>query len=130
MKLLLSLLLFLSPLLTGCSGGTGTTPATIDKMADGESACVQPSSDGSQQAALLTDASDIYRICSQRPQRLIHSQTPNQKRSSGKSNGYVHVNTHSSHKKFFSSQSRMETAPFCFAASRQYYIIALRRILR
>lgn len=121
----------LLPLLTGCQQPTGDAAAVIAgamKTVDG--VAVQPTDESERPTALLTDASDIYRVCSSRPQRLLPSQVAKQERSTGKASGCCPPNHRSTHQNHFCGTGRTESAPFCFVASRDYYIIALRRILR
>lgn len=81
------------------------------------------------QEAILTDALQLYRICSSRPQRVISSQGS---RTENTPFGWFARLKH--HVKplysFYDSRSRGETAPFCMSASCEYYVIALRHILR
>ena len=130
MKRLLPLLLILVSLLTGCQQGTEVAAVIKEATKAETSSCVQPSNESQRQAALITDASDVYRVCSSRPQWLLPSQSAKQERGTGKTSGCQPFHSHRSHQKHFCRTGRTESAPFCFVASRDYYIIALRRILR
>ena len=81
--------------------------------------------------ATLTDASQLYRVCSSRPQRILPSQGPKTERTItpfGSSAQRQHIVKHLySH---YDSRCRKETAPFCMSASCDYYVIALRHIIR
>ncbi|MBR1932964.1 MAG: hypothetical protein IJ841_04680 [Prevotella sp.] len=83
-----------------------------------------------QQGAILTDARQSYRVCNTRPSRLLPSQGAKQERTSGKQPGVLRYHYHQPLKRLFGGRARTETAPIRFVASRFYYIIALRRILR
>ena len=83
------------------------------------------------QEATLTDASQIYRICSSRPQRVLPTQGAKTERTVtpfGSQALRQHiVNPLYS---YYDSRCRRETAPFCLSASCDYYVIALRHIIR
>ena len=80
--------------------------------------------------ATLTDATQLYRVCSSRPQRFV----PTQGSGSGRTfcpctafvRRYIVKPLHFLH----DGRIRLESAPFCTSASRDYYIIALRHIIR
>ncbi len=81
--------------------------------------------------ATLTDASQLYRVCSSRPQRILPSQGAKTERtltpfSSSAQRQHI-VKPFYSH---YDSRCRKETAPFCMSASCDYYVIALRHIIR
>ena len=81
--------------------------------------------------ATLTDASQLYRVCSSRPQRILPSQGPKTERTIPPFGGFAQrqhiVKRLYSH---YDSRCRKETAPFCMSASCDYYVIALRHIIR
>jgi len=83
------------------------------------------------QEATLTDASQIYRICSSRPQRVLPTQGSKTERSITPFGSYAirqrNVKPLYSH---YDSRCRLESAPFCLSASCDYYVIALRHIIR
>ena len=83
------------------------------------------------QEATLTDASQIYRICSSRPQRILPTQVSKTERTT-KPFGSLAVRQHNVKPlySYYDSRCRLETAPFCMSASCDYYVIALRRIIR
>ena len=84
-----------------------------------------------QQEATLTDASQIYRICSSRPQRVLPTQGAKAERTITPFGSFAvrqHILTH--HYSYYDSRCRRETAPFCMSASCDYYVIALRHIIR
>ena len=83
------------------------------------------------QEATLTDASQLYRICSSRPQRILPTQGSKSERTITPF-GNLAIRHHNvkplySH---YDSRCRLETAPFCMSASCDYYVIALRHIIR
>ena len=81
--------------------------------------------------AMLTDASQIYRVCSSRPQRILPSQGSKTERAITPFGNFAlwqHIVKH--FKSYYDSRCRQETAPFCMSASCDYYVIALRHIIR
>jgi hypothetical protein len=83
------------------------------------------------QEATLSDASQLYRICSSRPQRILPTQGSKTERTVTPF-GSLAIRQHIvkplySH---YDSRCRLETAPFCMSASCDYYVIALRHIIR
>ena len=81
--------------------------------------------------ATLTDASQLYRVCSSRPQRILPSQGPKTERTitpfgSFAQRQHIVKRLYS----LYDSRCRKETAPFCMSASCDYYVIALRHIIR
>ena len=80
--------------------------------------------------ATLTDASQLYRICSSRPQRINPTQGGKTNRTTNMCGGVVRRHIVKPFKSFHDSRCRLETAPFCLSASRDYYVIALRHIIR
>jgi len=83
------------------------------------------------QEATLTNASQIYRICSSRPQRILPTQGSKTERTITPYGGFV-IRQHNvkSLYSYYDSRCRMEMAPFCMSASSDYYVIALRHIIR
>ena len=83
------------------------------------------------QEATLTDASQIYRICSSRPQRILPTQGSKTERSITPFGGLA-IRQHivKPLNSYYDSRCRLETAPFCLSASCDYYVIALRHIIR
>ena len=83
------------------------------------------------QVATLTDASQVYRVCSSRPQRILPTQGSKTERTITPF-GKIAMRQH--HVKplysYYDSRCRLETAPFCLSASSDYYVIALRHIIR
>lgn len=80
--------------------------------------------------ATLTDATQLYRVCTSRPQRLLPTQGSRSERFQTPAiklvRQYILKPLHSHH----DSRCRMESAPFALSASRDYYVIALRHIIR
>lgn len=81
--------------------------------------------------ATLTDASQIYRVCSSRPQRILPSQGSRTERTITPF-GNLALRQHIVKHLYtcYDSRCRQETAPFCMSASCDYYVIALRHIIR
>lgn len=79
--------------------------------------------------ATITDSTLLYRICSSRPQRILHTQGSRSERLlTPVFNSvwrYIVKPLHS----YFDSRCRMESAPFCLSSSCDYYVIALRHII-
>jgi hypothetical protein len=84
-----------------------------------------------QQEATLTDASQIYRICSSRPQRVLPTQGAKTERTITPFGSFA-IRQHIVKPlySYYDSRCRRETAPFCLSASCDYYVIALRHIIR
>ena len=84
-----------------------------------------------QQEATLTDASQIYRICSSRPQRVLSTQGSKTERTVTPFGSFA-IRQHIVKPlySYYDSRCRLETAPFCLSASCDYYVIALRHIIR
>ncbi len=81
--------------------------------------------------ATLTDASQLYRVCSSRPQRILSSQGSKTERAITPFGNFAlrqHIVKHFN--SYYDSRCRRETAPFCILASCDYYVIALRHIIR
>ncbi|MBR1687826.1 MAG: hypothetical protein IJ710_04730 [Prevotella sp.] len=79
-------------------------------------------------AAMFSDGRSIYRICSSRPQRLLPTIGPKPERMTGR---FVLSHPYKSTAyRCYDRRARRETAPFPSAASCDYYVIALRHILR
>ena len=83
------------------------------------------------QEATLTDASQIYRVCSSRPQRVLPTQGSKTERTTTPF-GSFSIRPHKVKPlySYYDSRCRRETAPFCLSASCDYYVIALRHIIR
>ena len=79
--------------------------------------------------ATLNDATNLYRVCSSRPQRILPIQGSKTERSTNTCN-FLRRNIVNPLNLIFDSRCRLETAPFCLSASCHYYVIALRHIIR
>ncbi|MBQ7471337.1 MAG: hypothetical protein IJS97_02795 [Prevotella sp.] len=79
--------------------------------------------------AILTDANNLYRICSSRPQRLLPTLGSNKVRTANPC-GFCRVHIVKPIQHLYDSRCRLETAPFSMSASCHYYVIALRHIIR
>ena len=84
----------------------------------------------SRQTALLSDASHLYRICNSRPQRLLPSQGAKNERTVGKLPFALCNNQNVKLKNSFGGSAVADLPAVHFAASCDYYVYALRRILR
>ena len=80
--------------------------------------------------ATLTDASHLYRICSSRPQRISPTQGTKTQRTGKQFGCFALRRIVKPLYTFHDGRRRLETAPFCLSASRDYYVIALRHIIR
>ena len=74
--------------------------------------------------ATLTDASILYRICSSRPHRI------QSERSQSSALHLVRRHIDGLLHSYFDSRCRKEAAPYCQPSSCDYYVIALRHIIR
>lgn len=79
--------------------------------------------------ATLTDAAQLYRICSSRPQRIVPTHGSGGERIPGSSGSLARRYNVQHLQSYHDGRCRQETAPFCMSASRLYYVIALRHIL-
>ena len=80
--------------------------------------------------ATLSDASQLYRICSSRPQRIMPSHGSKTERTTTPCGSWLRRTIVKPQNPVYDSRCRLETAPFCLAALRNYYVIALRHIIR
>ena len=80
--------------------------------------------------ATLTDASQLYRICSSRPQRILPAQGSRNGRALSSSSCIARQHIVKPLHSYYDSRCRLESAPFCLSASCDYYVIALRHIIR
>ena len=80
--------------------------------------------------ATLTDATQLYRICSSRPQRISPTHGSKSEPSSSLCTGFAQRYIVKLPKFFHDYRLRLNTAPFRMSASRDYYVIALRHIIR
>ena len=94
-----------------------------------ESSVVSPQRQQPHEAT-LTDASQLYRICSSRPQRILPTQGSRSGRTLTLSFSVARQHIVKPLHSFYDSRCRQESAPFCLSASCDYYVIALRHIIR
>ncbi len=80
--------------------------------------------------ATLTDATQLYRICSSRPQRILPSQGSRSERTLTPAFNLIRQHIVKPLHSYYDSRCRLESAPFCLSASCDYYVIALRHIIR
>lgn len=105
----------------------GTQAQTAQQQA--QTAVITPQKERHREAT-LTDAAKLYRICSSRPQRINPTQGGKTNRTTNMQGGVGRRHIVKPFKSFHDSRRRLETAPFCLSASRDYYVIALRHIIR
>lgn len=79
--------------------------------------------------AILTDASGLYNICNPRPQRIPTVNGSHLKRGIFQCY-FVLKKLVKPLNSFHDGRKRLETAPYCLAVSCDYYILALRHIIR
>ncbi len=94
-----------------------------------ESSTIRSTSDHDRGVAVLSDASNLYRICNTRPQRVLPTYGSQLKRISGRTTTTL-LRFVKPFKSFHDRRFRQETAPFCSSVSCIYYIYALRHIIR
>ena len=85
--------------------------------------------DGHHHEATLTDATQLYRVCSSRPQRLLPTNSTKTERTTSPA-GMVRRNIVKPLHPFHDRRCRLERAPHPLTASCDYYVIALRHIIR
>ena len=80
--------------------------------------------------ATLTDATQLYRICSSRPQRILPTQGSRSERTLTPASSFIRQHIVKPLHSYCDSRCRQESAPFCLSASCDYYVFALRHIIR
>lgn len=132
MKRLLPILIVFLTALIGCRGDVmNVEVATSEGMAvsySGKSYSFSDPQQGRHNEATLNDARGVYRLFNTRPQRLL----PTHGSSSDKNAACSLAVRQPQVKHLFflhDGRRRLETAPFQSAASRDYYVFALRHIL-
>lgn len=104
-------------------GGHGTTSAASTQRNDKLQKVEQKEN---SHDAVLTDASNVYRVCNSRPQRIVPTWFAP---SHGQGNKLPYY-----HKFYqplftqFGGTVRLETAPFHFDVASKYYVICLRHL--
>ena len=93
-----------------------------------ESSVVTPQRQQHREAT-LTDATQLYRICSSRPQRILPTQGSRSIRTLTPTFNLVRQHIVKPLHSYYDSRCRLESAPFCLSASCDYYVIALRHII-
>ena len=105
--------------------------ATVTESFQHSESSVQAQQPQHHQEATLSDASQLYRICSSRPQRVLPTQGAKTERTVTPFESFAirqhHVKPLYS---YYDRRCRRETVPFCLSASCDYYVIALRHIIR
>ena len=122
------LLLFIAVFLTVNYGWQEEGYAQETELEQRDASVVTPQ-DTRHHEATLTDATNLYRVCSSRPQRLIPTHGSNTERTVTPC-GFVRSHLVKPLHFLHDSRRRLETAPFCLSASCLYYVIALRHIIR
>lgn len=132
MKRLLPILIVFLTALIGCRGDAMNTEAKASEQLAvsycGKTYALADPQHGRHHEAKLNDAWNVYRICNTRPGRLLQTHGSGSGKNAARSlavrrPGIKHL--------FFlhDGRRRLEAAPFQSAASRDYYVFALRRIL-
>lgn len=80
--------------------------------------------------AVISDATQLYRICTSRPQRITPTQSSQPERLFNSLCTFSLRHIVKPFESIYDSRTRLETSPFCVSASRDYYVIALRHIIR
>lgn len=93
-------------------------------------ASIAPKQDRRDNVAVLSNTRGTYRLNNTRPQRLLPTYWPNLGKTQGKHGIRSFHQRSNPFKLHYDGRRRQETAPFCSSASSDYYIIALRRIIR
>ena len=94
-----------------------------------QTAMLMSPQDAHHHEATLTDATQLYRVCSSRPQRLLPTHGAKTERTANPC-GAVRRNIVKPLYFLHDSRRRLETAPHALPASCDYYVIALRHIIR
>ena len=124
------LLLLTTVLLTALRGWQPVAVTGVpDVVQRAESSVMTPQRQHHHEAT-LTDATQLYRVCSSRPQRMAPTQGARSVRTLTPSCGFARQHIVKPLRSFFDSRCRLESAPFCLSASCHYYVIALRHIIR
>ena len=123
-RMLMAQVVVLLAVLFNCQGADAIPAHHTSRQP--QSAVVAAQKQHHREAATLTDASHLYRICSSRPQRV----NPTQGSKTERTGNSVWRNFVKPLYTFYDSRRRQVTAPFCLSVSRDYYVIALRHIIR
>lgn len=132
MKRLLPILIVFLTALMGCRGDAIKAEVeTSDGIAVsfcGKTYTLTDPQSGRHHEATLNDAQGVYRLCNTRPGRLLQTHGSNSGKNATRS---LAVRRPIVKHIFFihDGRRRLESAPFQSAASRDYYVFALRRIL-
>lgn len=129
MKRILPFLIVLLTLTLNCWLGQDDVSETELSVSDTETVW-QCDEQQPRQAALLSDASHLYRICNTRPQRLISSHGAKNERITGKLPFALRYKQRVTLDQSYGGRPLLFAVAFHFAASCDYYVYALRRILR
>lgn len=79
--------------------------------------------------AALTDVTLLYRICSSRPQRILPTHGSRSKRALTPTFNLIWYIVKPLHS-YFDNRCRQESAPFRMSSTCDYYVFALRHIIR
>lgn len=132
MKRLLPILIVFLTALTGCRGDVVNaevdTSEGIVVSDSGREFSLTDTQHGRHNEATLNDARGVYRLCNTRPVRLLPTHGSSSDKNAVK---LLAVRRLQVKHLFFlhDGRRRLETAPFQSAASRDFYVFALRRIL-
>ena len=122
--------LLMALLLTAHSGWQRSGYAHHPKPEQQAATTVTTPQDSHHHEATLTDATNLYRVCSSRPQRLLPTQGSKTERTTSTMGGFVRRHHVKPLQFLHDSRRRLETAPFPLSASCRYYVIALRHNIR
>ena len=129
-----SLIWFLAALSAVCLAviihGHGLDAVPEQALSEFSDSSVLTSLHNQQHEATLTDASILYRICSSRPHRIQPVQGYKSERSQSSALHLVRRHIVGLLHSYFDSRCRKESAPYCQPSSCDYYVIALRHIIR
>ena len=111
-------------------GGVEANPTILKTLPSEGSASIIIPQDQRHHEATLTDATNLYRICNTRPQRIMPTYGSKSERCVSQFRLLMQRHIVKPLNLLHDSRRRLETAPFCLSASCHYYVLALRHILR
>ena len=115
--------------LTVLANWQGENIQQIIELQERDTSSIVAPQDNRHHEATLSDASNLYRVCNTRPQRIIPTYGSHSKRAISQS-GLALRKIVEPLKSLYDTRRRLETAPFSLAASCDYYVLALRHIIR
>lgn len=135
MKLKRDILWFLTTLFAVCLAGIinrqGQNIVTEPIVSEHTASSLVTSQRQQPHEAVLTDAAGLYRICSSRPHRIVPTQgSRSNKRAQTLCFSFTGQSVAPPVLSLCDNRCRLTSAPFRLSASRDYYVIALRHIIR